>query len=464
MSSLSADFKRHLNLHFPELLHGRSLLALSGGVDSMVLCELLLENHIDFSVAHCNFQLRGRDSDDDQGFVEEMAKNKSLVVHCKKFETKKYALEQGLSVQVAARELRYTWFDELLDKTHSDYLITAHHADDNLETFLINLARGSGLKGLTGIPERNGRIRRPLLKVLREDIETYARDKKIEWREDRSNAQNKYLRNRIRNELVPLMKETIPNLSTGFGSTQDHLKESQAILEDRLAETWKEISSTKNGLTEINIAGIESLSHPKAYLYGLFSEYGFTQWADIEELLNAQSGKMVFSPTHRLLKDRQRLLLQRIDALPENEQNHIIRRGQLSAELSSGTLSLEFKKRIELDDQEAGRQEEGPQEEGPQEESSKFSNKACFDADRMKFPLTVRKWQKGDYFYPKGMRGRKKLSKFFKDEKLSIPEKENIWLLCAENEVAWVVGFRSDERFKVTDETKIVLHVEWIPK
>ena len=460
MSSLSIDFKRHLNLCFPELLRGRSVLALSGGVDSMVLCELLLENQIDFSVAHCNFQLRGRDSDDDQRFVEEMAKKKGLEVRCKKFETKKYAQERGLSVQIAARELRYNWFDELLDKTGADYLVTAHHADDNLETFLINLSRGSGLKGLRGIPERNGRIRRPLLKVLREDVETFAREKKIAWREDRSNAESEYLRNRIRNELVPVMKQTIPNLLTGFGSTLDHLKESQAILEDRLAETWKEVSRTKNGLTEIDVAKIESLSHPKAYLHGLLSEYGFTQWTDIEELLTAQSGKMVFSPSHRLLKDRKVLLLQRIDALPENEQSQIIRRGELSAELSSGTLRLEFKKRIEEDvTREAGHRNQGHQKEG-----SKFSNEVSFDADKVKFPLTVRKWQKGDYFYPKGMRGRKKLSKFFKDEKLSIPEKENIWLLCAENEVAWVVGFRSDERFKVTDETKIVLHVEWIPK
>lgn len=455
MGSLSVDFKRHLTLCYPELLQGRSILALSGGLDSMVLCELLLESKIDFSVAHCNFQLRGQDSDDDQRFVEDSARSRSLEVRTKKFETKDFARERRLSVQVAARELRYNWFDELLDKTPADYLITAHHADDNLETFLINLSRGTGLKGLTGIPERNGRIRRPLLPFQRESIEAYAREKKIAWREDRSNMQNKYLRNRIRNELVPLMKETIPNLSTGFSSTLDHLKESQFILDDRLGEIWKENSRIKGDLVEIDIAGIQSLGHPKAYLYGLFSEFGFTQWDDIEELLIAQSGKMVFSPTHRLLKGRQHLLLQRIDALPDAEQSQIIHKGQLSAELNSGTLLLEFKTMPK-----GGTL----QKETKKEESSKASCSASFDADKLKFPLTVRKWQKGDYFYPKGMRGRKKLSKFFKDEKLSIPEKENIWLLCAENEVAWVVGLRSDERFKVTDETKSVLHVEWIPK
>ena len=208
MGSLSVDFKRHLTLCYPELLQGRSILALSGGLDSMVLCELLLESKIDFSVAHCNFQLRGQDSDDDQRFVEDSARSRSLEVRTKKFETKDFARERRLSVQVAARELRYNWFDELLDKNPADYLITAHHADDNLETFLINLSRGTGLKGLTGIPERNGRIRRPLLPFQRESIEAYAREKKIAWREDRSNMQNKYLRNRIRNELVPLMNSS----------------------------------------------------------------------------------------------------------------------------------------------------------------------------------------------------------------------------------------------------------------
>lgn len=456
MGSLSADFKRHLTLCFPEIHQGRSVLALSGGIDSMVLCELLLEAEIDFSVAHCNFQLRGQDSDNDQKFVKETARSRNLELHVKKFETKDYSREHRLSVQVAARELRYNWFDELLDKTHSNYLITAHHADDNLETFLINLSRGTGLKGLTGIPERNGRIRRPLLPFRRELIDAYAREKKIAWREDRSNMQSKYLRNRIRNQLLPLMKETMPNLSTGFGSTLDHLKESQFILDDRLDETWKEISRTKGDLIEIDIAGIQSLGHPKAYLYGLFSGFGFTQWADIEELLTGQSGKMVFSPTHRLLKGRRHLLLQRIDSLPNAEQSLIIGQGQLSAKLISGTFQLEFK---------AMSKGGASQKETKTEEPEKKSSCAVsFDADRVKFPLTVRKWQKGDYFYPIGMQGRKKLSKFFKDEKLSIPEKENIWLLCAENEVAWVVGLRSDERFKVTDETKSILHIEWIQK
>lgn len=445
MGSLSAYFKRHLALHFRDLLQGRSVLALSGGIDSVVLCELLQEAHVDFSVAHCNFQLRGRDSDDDQEFVKELAESHNLEVHTKKFDTEDYAKEHGLSVQIAARELRYQWFDELLGLTQSEFLITAHHADDNLETFLINLSRGSGLKGLTGIPERNERIRRPLLVFPKEEIQAFAIEKELIWREDRSNVQNKYLRNRIRNELVPLMKETLPGILTGFGRTLNYLKESQVILNDRLEAAWEEITESKGHITAIDIAGIQSLSHPKAYLYGFLSKFGFSQWTDIEELLTAQSGKMIYSPTHRLLKDRLHLLLQNIESLPDAEQSRFINLDQPSIELSSGTLRLQIKQK-------------------PFEDCSKSLNHVDLDAEKVKFPLVVRKWRKGDYFNPKGMRGRKKLSKFFKDEKLSIPEKENIWLLCAENEVAWVVGLRSDERFKVTDETKSVLHVEWIPK
>ena len=449
MSSLSADFSNHISSNFPELFEGRSLLALSGGIDSMVLFNLLLENGIDFVVAHCNFQLRGEESDKDQEFVEAFAKEHNVQVYVKRFDTKSYAKDKGLSIQLAARELRYNWFEELRVKTGSDYLLTAHHADDNLETFLINLSRGSGLKGLMGIPERNGKICRPLLPFLREEIEAYAAQNKLSWREDESNAQNSYLRNRIRYELIPLMKETLPDLSTGFLNTLSHLKEAESVMEDGLKDAWKQIARSRGDLIELSVERIQSLSHSRAYLYGMLSDFGFTQWKDIESLLTAQPGKKVFSSTHRLLKDRELLLLQAIDSLPDAGPVHTIGQDQTSMDVGSGILHFRLKEK-----------EKGsiPVLQG------KSRNSILLDADKAKFPLTVRKWQKGDYFYPKGMGGRKKLSKFFKDEKLSVPEKENIWLLCAENEIVWVVGLRSDERFKVTDETESVLRIEWNPK
>lgn len=450
MGSLLEDFKRHLTSNFPELGEGRSILALSGGMDSMVLCHLLQLNEIDFSVAHCNFQLRGEDSDKDETFVREKCESEGLQVYSNRFDTLKYSRKKKISVQVAARELRYNWFKELLDETGSDYLLTAHHADDNLETFLINLSRGSGLKGLTGIPERNGKIRRPLLPFSREEIDDYAAIHKISWREDLSNMQKKYLRNRIRHELIPVMKETIPSLSIGFRSTLNHLKASRSLLEDRFSEAWKSISRDNGKLIEIDITALQSLGYPKAYLHGLFSGFGFNQWSDIQDLLTAQSGKMIYSDTHRLLKDRDQVLLQRLDSLPIGQQSHRIGADQKSAELNNGTLLF---KTISTQ-----------KENSDLSEITPSRNMAILDANQLKFPFTVRKWQKGDYFYPKGMTGKKKLSKFFKDEKLSIPEKENIWLLCAGNEVAWVIGRRSDERFKVTDQTQSVLHVEWIPK
>ena len=416
----------------------------------MVLCKLLLEQGIDFSVAHCNFQLRGTESDGDQEFVQQTANSLGLEAHIKSFDTLEYARNKKLALQLAARELRYAWFEELLDSTGSDFLLTAHHADDNLETFLINLSRGSGLKGLSGIPKKINRIRRPLLPFSRESLQLYAESKGLSWREDTSNQQNKYLRNKIRNELMPKLKEVLPTLPDGFASTVHHLGEAQTILKDRLEEIEKEVIKRSGEVSRLDIKAIQSLSHPGAYLYELLSPHGFTQWQDIEDLLTAQSGKMVFSATHRLLKDRDLLLLQSIESLPDAQMEYPVAEGQTSLELDNSKLLFNL---VAQDEMRLLSRDTKPE-----------PNAVYLDLEKLNFPLLVRKWQKGDYIYPKGMRGKKKLSKFFTDEKLSIPQKENIWLLCSENEIAWIVGHRSDERFKVTDKTKSALHVEWIQK
>jgi tRNA(Ile)-lysidine synthase len=446
MSDLSADFQEHLKLNFPEILEAKSVLALSGGIDSMVLCELLIRAGVNFSMAHCNFQLRGSDSFDDERFVIQRADKLDLEIRIKRFKTEEYAEKNRLSIQMAARELRYGWFEKVVADTGSDFLITAHQADDNLETFLINLSRGSGLKGLTGIPEKRGYVLRPLLPFSREDIMNFATKSSLQWREDRSNAENDYLRNRIRNKIVPVMKESLPLLLGGFRKTLSYLRGAESVAADRLREAWVSCTNTKNGITRIDIEKILSFGDPRAYLYGLLSPFGFTQWDDIEKLLSAQPGKMIFSDSHRLLKDRGTLLLQDLDRLPEMDQDLLISQSQRSLQLGADTLRIE---------------EFAPD---PNRETisacCKEKQVACLDADKLKFPMIVRKWQKGDYFYPKGMKGSKKLSKFFEDEKLSIPEKENIWLLCSRKEVAWVIGIRMDDRFKVTEATKRVLRLE----
>lgn len=446
MADLSADFQRHIKRRFPDIQDAKSVLALSGGVDSMVLCELLIRAGVNFSVAHCNFQLRGPDSLEDERFAIERSEDLGLDICVRRFETKEYARQKRLSIQEAARNLRYEWFEKVLENTGSDFLITAHHADDNLETFLINLSRGSGLKGLTGIPERKGHILRPLLPFSREDIMSFAASNKVVWREDLSNAENNYLRNRIRNRLIPVMKQTFPSFLSNFQKSLSHLKETRSIADDKLQEAWASAVHVDNGLTRIDIAKLISAGDQKAYLYGLLNPFGFSQWDDVEKLLSAQPGKMIFSDTHRLLKDRDQLLLQRLDSLPETDREFLIPRGHKTAELGEQVLKIK----------------EFPMDQGHDGIAALCKEKrvACVDADELNFPLVVRKWQKGDYFYPQGMKGRKKLSKFFKDEKLSIPQKENIWLLCSGNEVVWIVGIRIDERFKVNEATKNILRIE----
>ena len=428
----------------------KSVLAVSGGIDSMALCSLLLSSEVDFALAHCNFQLRGAESLEDEQFVIRKAQVLGLEVYTQRFDTLRYADENRLSLQMAARALRYAWFEEVLEQTRSSYLLTAHHADDNLETFLINLSRGSGIRGLTGIPERTGKLLRPLLVFSREEIEEFATERRLEWREDQSNAENKYLRNQIRNRLLPVMKETFPSLLENFKMSLSHLQESRAIAEDRLREAWLSATLTKDRITRIDIDKVRSFGNLPAYLFGLLREYGFTQWKDIEELLSAQPGKMIFSGSHRLLKDRKHLLLQQLDSLPDSSRAYVIHKGQSQLDLGDSLLVAE----------EFGSDGSKPENGN----SSRGKNLAWIDRDLVTFPLIVRKWQKGDYFYPKGMKGSKKLSKYFKDEKLSIPEKENIWLLCSQNKVAWVIGHRMDERFAWNEKSENGLRLELIKK
>ncbi len=450
MGDLKTDFQRHIDESFPELKNSRSVLAVSGGMDSMALCSLLLDSGVDFSVAHCNFQLRGQESLEDERFVIRKADELGLECHTRRFETLQYAQENRLSVQMAARALRYAWFDEILDQTGSSLLLTAHHADDNLETFLINLSRGSGIRGLTGIPERTGRIIRPLLPFSRQDIEEFASENHLEWREDQSNAEDKYLRNRIRNQVIPVIKQTFPSFLESFRLSLSHLQETRHLAEDRLREAWMGATSSENGITRIEIEKLRSCGNLKACLFGLLRDYGFTQWNDIEELLSAQPGKMIFSASHRLLKDRKHLLLQQLDSLPDNGEIRLIRQGQEQVDLGDSLLRI-----AEI------RTGESPEGTGAR---MRGKHLAILNGESLTFPLLVRKWEKGDYFFPQGMKGSKKLSKYFKDEKLSVPEKENIWLLCSQNKVAWVIGHRVDERFALKEENENGLLFELIQK
>ncbi len=433
-----SEFKTHLLTNFSFLENSKLIIACSGGLDSVVLTHLLHKLKYNIAMAHCNFSLRGKESDEDAIFTENLAETLGVPFYAETFDTKTFAKDHKLSTQMAARELRYQWFEEVAQSFKYDYILTAHHADDDLETFFINLSRGTGLKGLTGIPEQNKKIVRPLLTFSRGDILKFAKAQNCYWREDSSNKKTDYLRNKIRLEVLPQFKEVSEKVLENFQKTQNHLTASQALIEDYMALVYNlVISETESGYS-LNIAKISELPNTDALLYELLHPFGFTAWDDIFKLLEAQSGKEVFSGTHRLLKDREFLLLTEI----KTEQYADFKISEGISEIKN-PLHLTF------------------ETDTPFEVTN--AHTVFVAKELLEFPLTLRKWEAGDYFYPFGMKGKKKVSKFFKDEKVSLVAKEKAWVLCSKNSIVWVVGYRLDDRFKRTPQTedllKISLHI-----
>lgn len=431
--------QKHIDKEIPYLNQKKLLLAVSGGLDSMVLLHLFQEMKLDIAIAHCNFQLRGIESFGDQKFVQDYAQANEIPVYITQFDTEAFAKDYKLSTQVAARELRYNWFYELLETEKFDYILTAHHADDNLETFLINLTRGTGLEGLTGIPVQNNQVIRPLLFLSRQEIENYAKTNNLQWREDSSNASDKYVRNKIRHHLIPILKELNPNFMTSFLKTEGYLQESLAMVEDAAIMVYQQVAKEVGDQIHFNLNQLLQLPNYQSYLYQWLKEYGFTAWEDIYDLVGSQSGKQVFVTGFRLLKDRDSLILAPID-YKEDKAIFLVNETQTEVKIP---LNMTFSKATDI---------------------SVASNRVIFvDADLLIFPLVLRKWQTADSFNPFGMNGRsKKVSKLFKDEKLSLIDKENTWLLCSENQIVWVIGIRADERFRISDSTKNILKIELI--
>ncbi|MFD2823775.1 tRNA lysidine(34) synthetase TilS [Lacinutrix iliipiscaria] len=429
-------FQKHINQNLPFLQESKLLIAISGGLDSVVLTHLCHQAKLNFALAHCNFNLRGKESDADEEFVLQLAEDLDVEVFIENFDTETYAETNKLSIQMAARELRYHWFYELSHQLQFDYVLTAHHADDNLETFLINLSRGTGLDGLTGIPEVNENIVRPLLEFPRKALEDYAKNNNLKWREDSSNASIKYLRNKLRHEVIPKLKEVNAELLQNFKHTQHYLQASKSLVEDAVIRVQKKVVSVEGNTIKFNIKKLQKYSNSKLYLYELLKPFNFTAWNDVYHLLEAQSGKQVFSETHRLLKDRTHLLLTEIYSEENHEAIQISEDDKLK-NIPLGQLTFETVKQIH--------------------EHNKST--LYVDKDLLNFPLYVRPWQKGDYFYPFGMQNKKKLSKFFKDEKYSLIEKEQTLVLCSGEDVIWIINKRSDNRYRVSEKTKQILKI-----
>ena len=427
-----AAFQHHLQQHFPFLWQKKLILTISGGIDSVVLAHLLHELELPFMMAHCNFQLRGEESEGDQHFVEALSRELSVPLVTKRFETKAYGKAQGLNTQLAARVLRYEWFEALRQKQGYDYILTAHQANDSWETFLINTSRGTGLKGLLGIPTRNGAILRPLLPFSREEILAFATERALCWREDSSNSSDAYTRNKIRHHLSPILKEVHPLFFKNFEKTQALLQLTYDFLQESIAR-YRQECFVEGEPTIFLIEKLRLHPHRRFLLHELLSPYGFDV-ESLERFLQADTGKYLASDTHRLLSNRGQWLISRLREVAPTAFYLQAETGEINH-----PIALCWQ---QVDEVEA-------------------SGAGCLyvDRDKVQFPLCLRKRKEGDLFYPYGMGGQKKtLRKYFKDEKYTMYDKENQWLLTdSTDQILWVIGKRADERFRPSPYTQHIL-------
>ncbi len=410
----------------------------------MVLAHLFMQAGIDTAFAHCNFGLRGEESNADEMFLKNFAIKHNHQIYIGKLDAKAHATQHKISIQMAARDLRYGWFENILQTTDYELYATAHHFDDQVETFFINLLRGTGINGLTGIPARNGNCIRPLLFADRNMIRNYAKKNKIDFREDSSNKSDNYLRNRIRHWVLPVLEKAGGNYKSGLENTFNAMISSRKFIDNQMDLIKAGIMKQLDDYIYINIDGLSKTSEPAFVLFELIRAYNFNFPAarDIIAGLKKTPGKRFYSPTHELVIDRSHLIISVI----RNVEN-------LSCEIPEDISEINTPVNIHV---------------------SKFCymgqsipKKATFawlDFDKLNFPIEIRNYREGDYFHPLGMQGRKKLSNFFIDEKISIPQKRKTYVLVSGGQIAWIIGHRIDNRFKITMNTRTVYALEIIFK
>ena len=412
------------------------IVGVSGGSDSVVLLDLLQKLGYKCIIAHCNFHLRMEESNRDEEFVLTLSNTYNTPIQTVDFKTLEYAEKHRISVEMAARELRYKWFEEILKKYDAQAIAVGHHSDDDIETILLNLARGTGLKGLTGMPVRNGDIVRPLLATSREEIRNYIAENNLAFVEDSTNLSTDIIRNKIRHQLIPLMEELNPAFRSTMLQTRENLQDTYQIFQAEINRIKNEVVSCSDNKTEVNIDKIKQYPEKETVLYELLKEYNFhpDQIRQIADSLDTTAGKLFYSPTHALLKDRESLIIQLLN------KNVIKADIALEQEQSTNLRTRIFAKDKDF-------------------KYSKSQQLIHLDADKITMPLAQRKWQAADYFYPLGMNKKKKLSDFLIDEKIDRFEKENIQVLISGGQIVWVIGLRIDDRFKVTEETQRILEI-----
>lgn len=415
------------------------LVGVSGGIDSIVLSHILKKLGYNFSIAHCNFQLRGKEADKDEGFVKTLARNLNVTCFTQRFNTQEFAQKKGISIQMAARDLRFSWFNELCETHGFSKIAIASNLDDSIETCLINLTKGTGIKGLHGIKPMVNNVIHPLLFATKKEIIDYSTKNNISFREDQSNNETKYIRNKIRHKVVPVLSEINPSLHNTFNSFFNRINECEKLISNYVEAIKKEFVIHFNDRTEIDLFFFNKTTSPKLILFELLSDYGFNE-DQIEQLIESlenQPGKVFISSNYKLVTSNNKLTVYPIDnnvfnAIEINEKDLKI--------LSPVLLSISY----------------------TSPKIIKNNNVACLDKSKLTFPLLLRKWEVGDKFKPLGLKGTKKLSDFFTDNKLSIFEKENTFVITSNQKIVWIVGYRIDDRYKVTNKTTEQLTIQLI--
>ena len=440
--TLHEKFIDYNNQHKLAGFKKRILLAVSGGLDSVVLCALFKQAGYAFAIAHCNFKLRDAESDADAAFVQKLAADYQVKFYGKEFSTKEYTEVHNCSIQVAARELRYAWFEELRAAEKFDFIATAHHLNDNIETVLFNLAKGTGIKGLRGMSPKHGKLIRPLLFASREEIEGFAKQHNLTWREDSSNAEDKYSRNYIRHNIVPMFKELNPAFETSFANNLTIFSELEKQFDAHFRKLSKTLFFQRHRDVYIAIEALKKLTDRRTILFTYLQPFGFTpsQVDDILSGLNNSPGRQFFTTDARLIQDRRFLILTKGNA--SEASKYFIE--QDTNEMLTSDFLLKQSKQENI---------------GTAIEKSPLF--AMIDAAKITYPLVLRRWKAGDYFYPIGMKNKKKkLKKFLTDIKLPLHEKEKVWVVESDKRIVWIVGQRLDERFKISEQTKQLVRLQ----
>lgn len=441
--SLQQAFLHHWNNNFKTTNNRAVLLAISGGMDSMALANLMRSNEIPFSLAHCNFKLRNEASDLDEQHVKDWAKEHNIILHTISFDTEKEMVLRKTAVQETARNLRYEWFQQLCQEHNYAAIATAHHANDNAETLLINLCKGTGMAGLHAIPERNENIIRPLLFATRQQIETYIKEEQINYREDASNASDKYLRNAVRHKIIPALHELFPEVVQQLSHSIKRFSEAEILYRRAIDNEKKQLLEQRGADLYIPVLKLKKAVPLATICYELFAPFGFSaaQTLQIINLIDSESGHFINSATHRIIRDRQFLI---VTALA-TEKTDLIQIHTLPQTIVVDGYKFIFR------------------EENKSKHIDTSEQTAVADLKQITFPIQLRRWRTGDYFYPLGMgMKKKKISRFLIDKKIPIHQKEQLWIIENQKRILWLAGMRLDERFKVTDSTEKVLVIEMV--